>query len=178
MAMKMNRRTFLKTTAAAAVAVSMTGLLGGCGDSLASNELQLGLYRVSVYDLDVDNGTEMSGSTGSILGKATLLFAGDGSQSESYNGMFKARVGNETLNTVEPTGKLISSGTNIPLIGKPWSKTDVDLKMNFKTAETRNAYQNGAVAELTVTVSGVSGILYLVKRNGRYVALNQRPAGV
>lgn len=33
MSMEMNRRTFLKTTAAAAVAVSMTGLLGGCGDS-------------------------------------------------------------------------------------------------------------------------------------------------
>lgn len=31
----MNRRTFLKTTAAAAVAVSVTGLLGGCGESVS-----------------------------------------------------------------------------------------------------------------------------------------------
>ena len=30
MAMKMDRRAFLKTSAAMAVAVSMTGLLGGC----------------------------------------------------------------------------------------------------------------------------------------------------
>ena len=33
MAMKMDRRAFLKTSAAVAVAVSMTGLLGGCGSS-------------------------------------------------------------------------------------------------------------------------------------------------
>ena len=32
MAMKMDRRYFLKTSAAVAVAVSMTGLLGGCSD--------------------------------------------------------------------------------------------------------------------------------------------------
>ena len=32
MAMKMDRRSFLKTSAAVAVAVSMTGLLGGCSD--------------------------------------------------------------------------------------------------------------------------------------------------
>ena len=32
MAMKMDRRSFLKTSAALAVAVSMTGLLGGCSD--------------------------------------------------------------------------------------------------------------------------------------------------
>lgn len=31
--MKMDRRTFLKTTAATAMAVSLTGLLGGCGGS-------------------------------------------------------------------------------------------------------------------------------------------------
>ena len=33
MAMKMDRRAFLKTSAAVAVAASMTGLLGGCSDS-------------------------------------------------------------------------------------------------------------------------------------------------
>ena len=43
MSMEMNRRTFLKTTAAAAVAVSMTGLLGGCG---GDNGFDVGEYRV------------------------------------------------------------------------------------------------------------------------------------
>ncbi len=39
MAMKMDRRAFLKTSAAVAVAVSMTGLLGGCSDSDTVNYL-------------------------------------------------------------------------------------------------------------------------------------------
>lgn len=39
MAMKMDRRAFLKTSAAMAVAVSMTGLLGGCSDGDGSTDL-------------------------------------------------------------------------------------------------------------------------------------------
>lgn len=38
MAMKMDRRAFLKTSAAMAVAVSMTGLLGGCSDGDGSTK--------------------------------------------------------------------------------------------------------------------------------------------
>ena len=55
MAMKMDRRAFLKTSAAVAVAASMTGLLGGCSDSntLAPNEVRVGQYRVSIHDLDI-----------------------------------------------------------------------------------------------------------------------------
>ena len=41
MAMKMDRRAFLKTSAAMAVAVSMTGLLGGCSDGDGSTKWPL-----------------------------------------------------------------------------------------------------------------------------------------
>lgn len=64
MAMKMDRRSFLKTSAAVAVTVSMTGLLGGCsdGDTLAPNEVRVGQYRISIHDLDIGiNGTESTG---------------------------------------------------------------------------------------------------------------------
>ena len=55
MAMKMDRRAFLKTSAAVAVAASMTGLLGGCGDSnaLAPNEVRVGQYLISIHDLNI-----------------------------------------------------------------------------------------------------------------------------
>ena len=46
MAMKMDRRAFLKTSAAMAVAVSMTGLLGGCSDSDIGTDL--GGFTVAV----------------------------------------------------------------------------------------------------------------------------------
>ena len=51
MAMKMDRRAFLKTSAAVAVAVSMTGLLGGCGDGDIS--MDLGGFTASVTKWDV-----------------------------------------------------------------------------------------------------------------------------
>lgn len=51
MAMKMDRRAFLKTSAAVAVAVSMTGLLGGCSDGAGSNDL--GGFTASVTKWDV-----------------------------------------------------------------------------------------------------------------------------
>ena len=46
MAMKMDRRAFLKTSAAVAVAVSMTGLLGGCSDGDIGTDL--GGFTVAV----------------------------------------------------------------------------------------------------------------------------------
>ena len=46
MASKMDRRTFLKMTAAAAAAISMAGLLGGCNG--AGEGVQLNGYAVSV----------------------------------------------------------------------------------------------------------------------------------
>ena len=51
MAMKMDRRAFLKTSAAMAVAVSMTGLLGGCSDGDTS--MDLGGFTASVTKWDV-----------------------------------------------------------------------------------------------------------------------------
>lgn len=51
MAMKMDRRAFLKTSAAVAMAVSMTGLLGGCSDGDIGTDL--GGFTASVTKWDV-----------------------------------------------------------------------------------------------------------------------------
>ena len=60
MTTKMDRRTFLKGAAAAAAAVSLSGLLTGCGgNQLADNEVQIGPFIVKVYGLDVDLGYVM-----------------------------------------------------------------------------------------------------------------------
>ena len=56
MAMKMDRRAFLKTSAAIAVAVSMTGLLGGCSDGDGSTKF--GRFQATVGALrEKDNAT-------------------------------------------------------------------------------------------------------------------------
>lgn len=65
MAMKMDRRAFLKTSAAVAVAVSMTGLLGGCGDSAIGTDF--GPFQATAVKLsgnsnaDDLNATEWKG---------------------------------------------------------------------------------------------------------------------
>lgn len=107
MTTKMTRRTFLKGAAAAAAAVSLSGLLTGCGgDQLADNEVQIGAYTVKVYGLDVDQGTEMN-KAGAILGKVKLKFADGGGnwQTMRYDGMFSAAVNGCTLTQVAPTGR-------------------------------------------------------------------------
>ena len=49
MAEKMTRRTFMKSAAAAAAAISLSGVLAGCGGgSAAADEVKLGAYTVTV----------------------------------------------------------------------------------------------------------------------------------
>ena len=61
MAMKMDRRSFLKTSAAVAAAVSMTGLLGGCSDGDTGTDLggftvAVGEWSAVPYDQGIGTG--------------------------------------------------------------------------------------------------------------------------
>ena len=175
MAMKMDRRAFLKTSAAVAVAVSMTGLLGGCSDSntLAPNEVRVGQYLISIYDLDIGiNGTESAGLKKSLIAKVTLKFEGgqDEFQKTGYAGMFKGSINGEELETVAPVGQLVS--TNF-LWGTLFGKTTKNLEMSFKTEEALEAYKSGTPVELTIKIFGNTATMYLVKQNGKYVALRE-----
>lgn len=152
MTTKMTRRTFLKGAAAAAAAVSLSGLLTGCGgDQLADNEVQLG------------------GDAGAITGTVKIRFSDSGSsmQAVPYRGMFNATVGGSKLTQVAPTGNLVVSDA---LLGKPFATKEKDLKLSFPDVATREAYQSGKPAYLTITINNITGVLYLVKRGDGYVA--------
>lgn len=119
MTTKMDRRTFLK--GAAAAAVSLSGLLTGCGGGqLADNEVQIGPFIVKVYGLDVDLGTASGNDKGAITGKVKLRYDAGGSswQGGSYNNMFKAVVVDANLTQVAPTGQFFVSDA---LVGKPFA---------------------------------------------------------
>ena len=61
MAMKIDRRAFLKTSAAVAMAVSMTGLLGGCSDGAIGTDF--GLFQATaVKALGKTNGVDFGGT--------------------------------------------------------------------------------------------------------------------
>lgn len=170
MTTKMTRRTFLKGAAAAAAAVSLSGLLTGCGgDQLADNEVQIGPFIVKVYGLDVNLGTASGNDKGAITGKVKLRYDAGGSSTQAvpYRGMFNATVGGSNLNQVAPTGTLVVSDA---LLGKPFATKEVTLKLSFPDVATREAYQSGKPAYLTITINNTTGVLYLVKRGDGYVA--------
>ena len=176
MSMKMNRRTFLKTSAAMAAAASMTGLLGGCGDSnaLAPNEVRVGQYRVSIHDLDIGyGGSELEGLKKTLIAKVTLKFEGSKNdfQATGYAGMFTASLDGEALETVAPvSGMLIASNF---MWGSLFGKTTVDLEMRFKTEKALEAYRSGTPAELTIKIAGNTATMYLLKQDGKYIALRE-----
>lgn len=175
MAMKMDRRAFLKTSAAVAVAASMTGLLGGCSDSntLAPNEVRVGQYRVSIHDLDIGyDGSELEGLKSILIAKVTLKFEGGANefQATGYAGMFKGSINGEELETVAPVGRLVS--TNF-MGGILFGKTTENLEMRFNTDEALAAYKSGTPAKLTIKIFGNTATMYLVKQNGKYVALRE-----
>lgn len=170
MTTKMTRRTFLKGAAAAAAAVSLSGLLTGCGgDQLADNEVQIGPFIVKVYGLDVALGTASGNDKGAITGTVKIRFSDSGSSTQAvpYRGMFNATVGSSNLNQVAPTGTLVVSDA---LLGKPFATKEKDLKLSFPDVATREAYQGGKPAYLTITINNITGVLYLVKRGDGYVA--------
>lgn len=176
MAMKMDRRSFLKTSAAVAVAASMTGLLGGCGDSnaLAPNEVRVGQYRISIHDLDIGyGGSEMTGLKRSLKAKVTLKFEGGQNdfQTTGYAGMFKGSIAGKELETLSPvSGQLIASNF---AWGALFGKTTVDLKMDFKTDEALEAYKSGTPVELTIKIAGNTARMYLLRQDGKYIALRE-----
>ena len=175
MAMKMDRRAFLKTSAAVAVAASMTGLLGGCSDSnaLAPNEVRVGQYRVSIHDLDIKfDGTELTGLKNFLIAKVTLKFEGGRNdfQATDYAGMFKGSINGEELETVAPVGRLFASNF---LWGTLFGTNTVDLEMDFKTDKALAAYKSGTPVVLTIKIAGNTATMYLLKQDGKYVALRE-----
>lgn len=159
MTTKMDRRTFLKGAAAAAAAVSLSGLLTGCGGGqLADNEVQIGPFIVKVYGLDVDLGTASGNDKGAITGKVKLRYDAGG----SYNNMFKAVVVDANLTQVAPTGQFFVSDA---LVGKPFATEEKDLKLSFPTDEARQNFLDGKPAVMTITINNITGVLFLMKRD-------------
>mgnify|MGYP000872013785 CR=1 FL=1 len=199
MAEKMTRRTFMKSAAAAAAAISLSGVLVGCGNSgsavgefrvyfnenptfgcggsgqLADDEVQIGPFTVKVFGLDVDLGTESGTDKGAITGKVRLRYdAGGGSwQGGQYGDMFQASVGEAKLKQVSPAGTFFVSDT---LLGKPFATEEKDLRLNFPDAEIKEAYRNGQPAVLKIVINGISETLFLVKKNGGYAATKTLPS--
>lgn len=115
----------------------------------------------------------MEGLKKTLKAKVTLKFEGGPNdfQATGYAGMFTASLDGEALETVAPvSGTLIASNF---MWGTLFGKTTVDLEMRFNTDEALAAYKSGTPAKLTIKIFGNTATMYLVKQNGKYVALRE-----
>lgn len=177
MAEKMTRRTFIKGAAAAAVAVSLSGVLAGCGGSETPyDEVQVGAFNVKVYDAQGYSQTKTDGtSTCELTAKVKLTYnsQGGGIVSYKYDDMFTGKVGETALTTLKPTGMLTAS--NWVGLNKFMQETVTDLQFSFPDAATYNKFVKGTPLALTIKIDNASAILYLVKSGKEVVVSYVKP---
>lgn len=178
MAEKMTRRTFMKGAVAAAVVVSLSGVLTGCGGgSAATDEVKLGAYTVKLYSANTHSeeyGT--GGASYKITAKADITFnknAGGTFQELTCAGMFTGKIGTAALNTTKPTGKLTMSN----FAGLNWfmSKATVDVEMTIAEKADYEKIAAGTPVEVTVRINNVEGKLYIVQNGNTFHVLNTDP---
>lgn len=116
-------------------------------------------------------GAAAAAAAASLSGLLTGCGGGNW-QTMRYDGMFSATVNGCNLTQVAPTGRFTVTDS---MGGKLHSTVEQELRLSFPNEGWRYQYQNGAVAVLTITINGIPGVLYLVKRDGRYVATKIKP---
>ena len=173
----MTRRTFMKSAAAAAAAVSLSGVLVGCGGGQAQDEVKLGAYTVKLYSANThaeEYGT--GGSSYKITAKADITFdenAGGTFQELHCAGMFTGKIDTVSLNTAKPTGKLTMSN----FVGLNWfmSKATVDVEMSVPKKTDYEKIAAGTPVEVTVTINNIAGKLYIVQKEKQFFVTNAAP---
>ena len=114
MTMKMNRRTFLKTTAAAALAVSLSGALTACGGGNTpspSTAIALGDFTVNITTVKVSKN-ETVGSTeyrADMLPTVTVRYNGSGLTTYSFKDVFSASVNNLPLKLSNGSDRILTA---------------------------------------------------------------------
>ena len=178
MAEKMTRRTFLKGAAAAAAAVSLSGMLAGCGESgLAHDEVKVGAFTMKVSDVDAKALESVTEEPVYYMeAKARLTFEktdGGSLVNLPCKGMFTASVDGKDLSTKPNPDSLTMS--NFVVLDTFLSKADVSLRFDIAEKETYEKIAQGAVVTLTIKISDREGKLYLVRDGSKFVVVNTDP---
>lgn len=178
MAENITRRTFLKCAAATAAAVSLSGVLVGCGGgSAAADEVKLGAYTVKLYSANTHAEVQGTGSSSyKITAKADITFdknAGGTFQELSCAGMFTGKIDAVSLKTDKPTGSLTMS--NFAVLNWFMSKATVEVEMTIPTEDAYKKIAAGTPVEVTVRLNNVEGKLYIVQNGKTFLVLNTDP---
>ena len=164
MAEKMPRRTFMKSAAAAAAAISLSGVLTGCGGGLAQDEVQIGAFTAKVYNAKAfwvgGTGTNSSNYI-TATARLTLDTKNSTFVSQQFQGMFVGTIGDSALSTNAPNGSDRLVASNMPVLSAFLRKTEVKLKLSFAEEKDFVAFKNGTPVKLTITINNTPGYLYL-----------------
>ena len=159
MTAKMDRRTFLKTTAAAVVAVSMSGMLTGCGD--AGTDTDFGGYTAKVVGWNTAEHPSSLNSTtpwwAEFKVKVYLKNLDKDGWKFQCKQNFRMTVDGQTQPLMDGTGAardLPSKDSGVVTFGMGWESRSGYL--NFKMTD-RALYQKIAdkKAEVCVVIGGM-----------------------
>lgn len=144
MAMKMNRRAFLKTSAAVAVAASMTGLLGGCSGGDAGTNF--GGFTASAVKWDVQEHTPKLSEDQTKWNADVMVWV---RATNLTNSDIHILAGSSMKLTVDgvaaemQSGGLVADDKTIPLSRKHKSNEGwITFKLNYEQKELYDAIAN------------------------------------
>ena len=157
-----SRRDFLKASAAAVLALSVSGTLTGCGDSgeLAENEAILGDFKVQVVSAatELKSTTSNGNATEEYWVKPTIkvIYTGKGFNSLPYSNVFSAEVDGQKMKLTDPSGNLTNA--DFPFMD---NKT-VTLSFKAEKLGVQELFEkDGKPMKLTINFFGNSIDFYL-----------------
>lgn len=154
-----SRRDFLKATAAAALVVSLSGALTGCGEDAqpAENEAVLGDFKIKLTNAGTRESAVTSGGTSKseywVDLKAEITCGA--SYSLPYSKVFSASVGDKAWKLDKPTG-------NLDIGDRLTNKTKtVDLSFKAPDDVAWETFKKGEALKLKVAGMDQSVVFYL-----------------
>lgn len=153
-----SRRSFLKATAAAVLAVSVSGMLAGCdgtadnGNQIASATYTLGEFDVTVTgNMGVDSKEDFGQNNISYIymPKVKVKYNGKGGVVVAFKDVFSAKVGDKEL-------KLQNDGTYIKSADIPFGSTSTYQPEFAVPVDIHSLVKQGTPFKLYVTLQGNS----------------------
>ena len=153
MAMKMDRRAFLKTSAAMAMAVSMTGLLGGCSDGAGGTDF--GGFTASAVKWDVKENKPKLSEDQTKWSADVMVWVRATNLTDSDSNVFANSFMKLTVNGVVTEmqgGGLLTNDKVLQFSRKHKVKEGwITFKLNYKQKELYDAiYDKKAVVKFSI----------------------------
>lgn len=154
-----SRRSFLKASAAAVLAVSFSGALAGCSDGGSGNQVASATISLSEFDVTVTadigiTGSETVGKDGvSYLyaPKVKIKYNGNGAIALPFDKVFSAKVGDTAV-------KIQNGNTYIKSADIPLGNT-ATYQPTFAVPEKDNtAFRQGTAFKLSVTLQSKTAV--------------------